>query len=178
MFEPKTTLFSFHFDFTKVNDEGKVFNRGGEIYIRPCGWFRLALHVLGKYEDDVWLGPKGTRAESTAGEWPVSYHGTGKINQRNIAEYGYELCKTHSGETLPKLIARKMYTTPDPALAAKFAHTFEFNGAYYEVIIQNRVNPKRVVLSVPKETGGTDIFWVSSEESDIRPYGICIRLKK
>jgi len=33
--------------------------------------------VLGKYENDRWLGGKGFRPDE---EWPVAYHGTKEVN--------------------------------------------------------------------------------------------------
>ena len=48
----------------------KRFTRGGVEYHRPCGWMRYAIKVLGKYEDDIWLG-----SNNNPNEWPVSYHG-------------------------------------------------------------------------------------------------------
>ena len=36
----------------------------------------MAVSVLGRYGNDVWLGPDGDRPEEARGEWPVSYHGT------------------------------------------------------------------------------------------------------
>jgi ubiquitin len=59
--EPK-----YDFDFTKINDIGKIFTRGNEVYNRPCGWKRIALKVNGKYENDNWLG-----SSNSTGEWPV-----------------------------------------------------------------------------------------------------------
>ncbi|CAG8475200.1 5876_t:CDS:1 [Dentiscutata heterogama] len=33
---------TYNRDFTNVNDEGKIFTRGGFRYLRPCGWKRIA----------------------------------------------------------------------------------------------------------------------------------------
>src|SRR5215469_12049530 len=43
----------FDYDFTNVNDNGRAFMRGNFEYKRPCGWKRVALNVLNKYEDNV-----------------------------------------------------------------------------------------------------------------------------
>ncbi|CAF1642866.1 unnamed protein product, partial [Didymodactylos carnosus] len=47
----------FNFDFSRINDKGKTFVRGGKPYERPCGSQRIALNVTGKFEkyDDGWL---------------------------------------------------------------------------------------------------------------------------
>ena len=58
----------FHFDFGDVVDK-TTFYREGTIFIRPCGWFRFALDVNGKYSDDVWLiGKKSRRSQYLSAE--------------------------------------------------------------------------------------------------------------
>ncbi|CAF1312144.1 unnamed protein product [Rotaria sp. Silwood1] len=57
---------TYDYDFTKKNDAGRTFQRGPEPYTRPCGWYRKAIKVLGKYENAEWLGT-GTDA------WPVGF---------------------------------------------------------------------------------------------------------
>ena len=47
---------SFDYDFTNMRDDGTKFYRGGKPYYRPYGWYRHALKVRGKYDDDLWLG--------------------------------------------------------------------------------------------------------------------------
>lgn len=49
--------------------------------------------MLGKYEDDIWLGQSGDRTRSSEGEWPVAYHGTHEVNVRNIVREGLRLDK-------------------------------------------------------------------------------------
>ncbi len=63
----------FDYDFTNVRDNRKTFMRGNFEYKRPCGWQRIALNVLDKYEDNVWLGANRGRRISTSSvqnEWP------------------------------------------------------------------------------------------------------------
>ena len=48
-----------------------------------------------EYGDNKWLGTAGYRVESSEGEWPVSYHGTGVNVSGNIAQERY----TSKGET-------------------------------------------------------------------------------
>ena len=63
----------YDYDFTNVNDNGKTFMRGSFEYKRPCGWKRVALNVLNKYEDNAWLGADKRRKHSTSSvqsEWP------------------------------------------------------------------------------------------------------------
>ncbi|CAG8714983.1 1946_t:CDS:1, partial [Acaulospora colombiana] len=48
---------SYGYDFTNIDDKGKQYFRGGVLYQMPCGWKRIALKVIGKYDngDDKWL---------------------------------------------------------------------------------------------------------------------------
>ena len=162
----------FHFDFTSVVDK-KAYNRGGLVYIRPCGWKRYALKEDGKYKDDTWLLGKGKRPDpfsSAQEEWPVSYHGTSYNNGLSIAEEGYRLsqCKRFKHGI-------GIYSTPDIDVAFKYAETRQHSdGKTYKVVIQNRVNPKTLVKITKAETKVGD-YWISPNEDDIRPYGFCTR---
>ena len=49
----------FDYDFTNQVDDGKKYYRGGYEYERPYGWKRYAIKVLGRFENDNWLGEKG-----------------------------------------------------------------------------------------------------------------------
>jgi ubiquitin len=82
---PSTTLFihpnslspSFDYDFTQIDDKGLTFMRGDFEYKRPCGWKRIALNVLNKYEDNIWLGANDHRqslTNSVQNEWPGIYY--------------------------------------------------------------------------------------------------------
>lgn len=168
----------YDFDFTNLSDTSMCW-RGDEPYVRPRGWYRMALKVKGKYPDgDAWLGTNGWRSNSVPGEWPASYHGTtlkgakGIINSHYIpgprASYG-----------------RGIYSTPDLSIAEKnYAKSFtsQTTGKTYKVILQNRINPeKRKICSYPKFWLIPVDQWESAEkekeiaESSIRPYGILIK---
>ena len=132
----------YNFDFTHVKDEGQIFKRGNIVYKRPCGWNRVALNVKSRYRDNVWLvGRNGNKrkhgTDSVVGEWPVSYHGTGKGFAENIAKEGYDLKK---GKRFK--YGRGVYSTPDPAIAEKYASTYEYEGMKFKVLVQNRVKVK------------------------------------
>ena len=73
-----------------IQDDGKVFYRGGKIYTRPIGSKRYAIKVLDQYEDNKWLGSQGNRE---SGEWPVAYHGTEESNVLDIVKQGFDLEK-------------------------------------------------------------------------------------
>ncbi|XP_033122888.1 uncharacterized protein LOC117121711 [Anneissia japonica] len=165
---------TFNYDFTKLDDGNTQYFRGGLPYQRPCGWFRHAIKVKGKYEDDIWLGNIGNRTESTAKEWPVSYHGW-NMTSDNIP-IGAVASNGLNG----------IITTPSLHLVAeKFVDTFEFEGNTYQIALQNRINPNAVnghLVTIPgKETGASADFWLSPKQDpskrvyDVRPYGILIR---
>jgi hypothetical protein len=147
----------YDFDFTHLRDTGRSFSRGGHEYKRPCGWQRIALKVLGKYPNDIWLG-----SSNAPEEWPVSYHGTAYHNANSIAEEGFKLSR---GKSFAH--GRGIYSTPNVAVAEKFAKEFWENGTRYKVVVQNRVNPDTLEKF--------DQFWVSPKDEDVRPYGICIK---
>jgi hypothetical protein len=156
----------YDYDFTNVDDKGKRFTRGGVEYRRPCGWKRFAIKVTGKYEDEIWLG-----SNDGPNEWPVSYHGTGHDAAKSIAQTGYDLTrhKRHAH-------GRGIYSTPDINVAKGFAKSFIVNGQQYFVILQNRVNPKNLT-KVPHDETGNGEFWISPNDKDVRPYGVCIMKK-
>ena len=154
---------SFDHDFTNESDNGKVYIRGGEVYHRPYGWYRFALKVLNKYEDNTWLGDKGPRTASTPGEWPVSYHGTSKEGAEGIATEGYDI---NRGKRF--LYGRGIYSSPDLYFIERYATKFSENGKQYKVVFQNRVNPDKLRKAF------RDKYWIA-DDSDIRPYGILVK---
>ncbi len=144
--------------------------RGGEEYTPPCGWYRYGLRVKFRFDngDNSWLGPRTHRNWTSAGEWAVSYHDTGLYEGRSIAQDGYEV----TGENASNF-GRWMFSTPDPETAARYSKQFEFEEDHYQVMLQNRVNPKTLV-KIPADSAGGVEFWVSPE-ADIRPYGVLVR---
>jgi hypothetical protein len=156
----------YDYDFTNIDDKGKRFTRGGVEYRRPCGWKRYAIKVVGKYEDEIWLG-----SNDCPNEWPVSYHGTGHDAANSIAQTGYDLTKHERF-----LYGRGIYSTPDIDVAKGFAKSFTVNAQEYLVILQNRVNPK-TLIKTPCDKTGPPKYWISPNDKDIRPYGMCIMKK-
>ncbi|CAB5207175.1 unnamed protein product [Rhizophagus irregularis] len=162
----------FDYDFTNVNDNGKAFMRGNFEYKRPCGWKRVALNVLDKYENNIWLGVRGDRkslTDSVHNEWPVSYHGTASHNCKSIAEDGYLLCKSKRFA-----FGHGIYSTPDIDVASKYAAKFTHEGDRYQVVFQNRINQTNLVR-VSKEETRVGEYWISPDGIYLRPYGICIK---
>ena len=159
----------FDYDFTKRSDDGKKYYRGGYQYQRPYGWKRYAIKVLGRFENDIWLGEQGERFESSKGEWPVSYHGTGKSATGSIAQDGYLLSK---GKRFK--FGRGIYSTPSIEVASKYAQKFEHEGKEYKIVFQNRVCPDNLAI-IDAKTTGVGEYWVQPRQDLIRPYGICIK---
>ena len=163
----------YDYDFTNMRDSGTRYFRGGHEYQRPYGWKRYALKVLGKYDNDNWLGPTRwfwSRAESAEGEWPVSYHGTARNGTSSLAEDGYRLTAGRSFR-----LTRGIYSTPSIDTAASYALTFEMDRKRYQMVFQNRVNPVNLLVLPEQPAAGGGQFWVSPQQEDVRPYGICVR---
>ena len=161
----------FDYDFTrKVNDGTKYF-RGGYEYQRPYGWKRYALKVVGKYENDKWLGDPGQRLLSSDGEWPVSYHGTGEHAGRNIAQEGYRLSK---GKRFK--FGYGIYSTPSIEVAEMYAKSFTLKGKLCKMVLQNRVCPTNLQIVNAETTGVGAEYWVHPKKDFIRPYGFCVKM--
>ncbi|XP_070778195.1 uncharacterized protein [Enoplosus armatus] len=173
-FDPK-----YDYDFTNVSDSAQCV-RGEEIYVRPKGWYRIALKVKGKYPDgDTWLGTDGWRSHTVPGEWPVSYHGTHVDRAKGIIRSHYR-----AGNGAEH--GRGIYSTPDihVAEAERYAKTFtsQTTGKMYKVILQNRINPeKRQICKrsdywlIPVREGTSAEEEKQIVEASIRPYGILIK---
>ena len=166
----------FNFDFTDVDDGDTKFYRGRKRYYRPCGWKRYAIKVKGQFQDekdgvdDKWLGKPGFRQDSTKGEWPVSYHGTAKENSNSITTSGYLMNKC-----IRERFGPGIYSSPSINVAADYATLFPYEGVDYQLVFQNRVCPCCVKVISAQKTGAGGEYWITGEESHIRPYGICIR---
>ena len=79
----------------KVDDDTKYF-RGGYVWIPPALYGkRYAFKVLGRFDNDKWLGKQGQRAGpgSSKGELLVSYYGTRGSVSGSIAQDGYNMSK-------------------------------------------------------------------------------------
>ena len=148
-----------------ATDGANAFIRGNRRFIRPCGWTKRALFVLGKYENDIWLG-----SSSAAGEWPVAYHGTKKETAEAFCKRGGVLRSRGKKYTSGKGI----YTTPSPALAEQQTDSFEFGGLKYKMIFMDRVSMDHTVEYDLSGIGGGTYFITSDEK--VRPY--CVLLKQ
>ncbi|MGH0117794.1 UNVERIFIED_CONTAM: hypothetical protein FKN15_039965 [Acipenser sinensis] len=176
MFVDESQFFDppYDYDLTNINDNGKTFYRGGEEYRRPCGWYRYAVKVLGKYEDgDRWLGvgEPQYRLNSASGEWPVSYHGTSEQGSEGIL----------SGEYRPgpnAVHGRGVYSSPDIRVGTNYAKSFSHNGKTYKIVLQNRVNPETRKIIPANQANDVGDYWLIPEgnimRNSIRPYGLLL----
>ncbi|GAA6232599.1 uncharacterized protein LOC108891260 [Lates japonicus] len=174
----------YDYDFTNIKDGNTKFLRGNEQYFRPCGWNRVALRVMQKYDGgDHWLGT-GKDA------WPVSYHGQNMDGSLGIIV-------THKGCPDNKLLdaaaaslvagetrGRGVYSTPDIKMAEKYCKRFKskVDGNTYKVLLQNRINPEERkecqrenvwVVYIPE--GHNDVQTRAIVQKSIRPYGLLLR---
>ena len=195
--DPSELAPNYDYDFTNKVDDGRTYKRGDFVYHRPYGWKRFALNVQGRPEyggDDTWLGPNGIRTGTTAGEWPVSYHGTYVDSVHDIVDEGYKIGPRD-------LHGPGVYSSPSiKMIGERYAQKFSFKGKTYKVALQNRVNPAKAVKQKESKPPSPDPYgdctlviiekkfthvgadyWrcphhdPSSGIYDIRPYGILIR---
>ncbi len=67
---------------------------------------------------------------------------------------------------------RGIYTTPELSVALRYADAFTYNGQKHKFILQNRVNPE-TIERISKVRTGLGEYWISQNDFDVRPYGIC-----
>lgn len=150
----------YNYDFTHIVDHNN-FSRGKKPYIRPCGWLRIGLNVLGKYKTDAWL-----TEDNSKGAWINSYYPTDLIKVK-----GY-LQDNETKSSLDKLLKgfkdRVIVSMMDIKEAEKCSQEFDYQGTKYKFVIQNRVNPKGF-----SECCGSNVYLCSPD--DIRPYGLLIK---
>lgn len=167
-----------------LQDGALQFHRGAEPYIRPCGWKRVALRVVNKYQGgDSWLGTGGQA-------WPVSYHGY---------QMDGSVLLTHTGdpEEQPGFLdaaagavnaggtrGRGVYSTPLISIAEKYCKTFtsKVDGKTYKVVLQNRINPEKRrrcqrddlwLVYIPQ--GSSDAQTRAIVQESVRPYGLLLK---
>ena len=156
----------YDYDFTNINDYGKVFMRGGLEYKRPCGWKRYALKVDDKYENNNWIGKTGRSNNDS--EWAVSYHGTKIYLAKPI-------CLNGSKPGINNKYGIGVNCTPNISTAEKYAEIFTSptTGRNYKIVFQNRVKPSAIIKCQEKDGPGE--YWYVPDGKDIRPYSICIK---
>ena len=160
--------------------------RGGEPYHRPIGWQRYGLNMsLLKYENNSWLASDGNE-----NEWAVAYYGlrvdralyttlfdtNGKFSPSFKAGMGQVAAKKKDknpkSSEFNKDCGCGHYLSVKADIAENHTCNFTINGEKYRVILQCRVNPKKM----RKPEGLNDVIVINRSE-DIRPYGILIKLE-
>lgn len=154
--------------------------------MRPCGWNRVALRVLNKYDGgDSWLG-------TGSGAWPVSYHGykmdgsNGIIltHRENRADEPGFLDAAAASITTGDTRGRGVYSSQDINIAEMFCKKFNssVDGKMYKVVLQNRINPEKMekcqrdgywLVYVPK--GSSDMQTRAIVLESLRPYGMLLK---
>lgn len=176
----------YDYDFTNIKDGDRKFMRGKELYVRPCGWNRVALRVTKRYDDgDCWLGT-GDDA------WPVSYHGHNMDGSLGIiltrdgdpSDEPSFLDAAAASLTMGDTRGRGVYSTPDVKMAEKYCKKFKskVDGKTYQVVLQNRINPKKRtkcqredvwLVYVPE--GCNHVKTQAIVQESIRPYGLLLK---
>ena len=165
---PKLLDPRYNFVYPGIGQDSRSFSRGNRSFTRPYGWKKIALKVLGEYDNDQWLGvSRYDETDSADKEWPVSYHGTRKGFAEAIAEEGYALEK---GKRF--LYGRGIYSSPDPEVAESYAAPFNHEGASYKLIFMNRVN---MGFTREIKTTNGQIYFITSDDRHIRPYAILLK---
>jgi hypothetical protein len=158
---PKENLLdsTFDYDFTHVDDNGKVYQRGTRPYLRPCGWKRCAIKAERQYEDDVWIG-----CLNLPGEWPVGYHGTDFDKIQDV------ISKVITVDQVKNVVYNKAHLTAvDIKDAEKFAKTVTVDGRVVKFVIQSRIRPENIIFNDQQN------FMLLPSYEDLRPYGICYK---
>ncbi|RGB37945.1 hypothetical protein C1646_812953 [Rhizophagus diaphanus] len=81
-----------------------------------------------------------------------------------IAGEGYRLDKGNRFR-----YGKGIYSTPIIEIAENFATMFMHKGTLYKAVFQNRVNPEGFEEHYDVK------YWVTPNEKDIRPYGLCVK---
>lgn len=155
---------TYDYDFTTIDDSGKTFQRGPEPYKRPCGWYRKAIKVLGKFENETWLG-------TDRNAWPVAYHGTRADNAKAILRNGL---LAGGSEAVPIVngaaYGAGIYLSPNHCYSGStyYAKPSTVNDRCYQIMFQVRVKSSSIRKHSPD-------VWVCQNSEDIRPYGILMK---
>lgn len=163
----------------------KADKRGGEIYHRPVGWIRYALKVEHFYPNPkVWLASNGN-----PDEWAVAYIGFKISPLRSLQsrlfknakfdphiENSKQLKFVNLEDVNPRslrcgeLCNIGIICSPRPEDAECHTKEFIVNDIKYKMLLQCRVNPKRI-----RHPKGFKDLYIINNEINIRPYGILLK---
>lgn len=154
----------YHYSYTSKTVKNMNRMRGGEGFIPPLGYTKLALNV-DKFPEDGWL-------DKTDG-WHLVYHGT-RCRPCIIKSIVLEGFKVKGGKTQAAngtLFGTGVYCTPNPEKAERDAQDQPFVDRaedVYLVLFLCRVRPGSYEIHTSKH-------WLVKDPRDIRPYGILLR---
>ena len=103
------------------------------------------------------------------GEWSVLYHGTVEIKLKTIVLDGYDLTKEKRF-----VFGYGVYSTLDINATEKYPIKLSHESGQYLVVLQNRMNPARLI-KIPADRTAVSEYWISPSNKDVLPYGICNR---
>lgn len=155
--------FDYDYNYEYKEYDKVKYMRGGREYLRPYGWYRFGLKIRGKYDngDDKWLGDNNSE-----GEWVNAYHGTKIRNVNSILKVGLRPGTRNQ-------YGIGIYCSPKIKTATEYADSFEYEGNYYQVVIQVRVKPDKIVEC--KSKGGNEDYWYIEKSENIRNFGLLMK---
>jgi len=167
-----------------------VWQRGGQKYVLPVGWFRLGTEVRQEY----------LNRRSEIELWPVAYHGCTRQTVLSILMHvrvmfpgdtlidGTVLNAAH-GQVWADRVAGGgpcIYCSPsiNYAGAPPYAKPFPTKSGEAQVVIQLRVKPSAINKFpetlrgkyTDKEFDSKELEWVINDRTAVVPYGLLVRL--
>ena len=145
---------------------GENETRGGKPYNPPKGWHKYGLKVFNRYDNknNAWLGCGGH-----SGEWCVGYCPITGINKKIDQTYENDEDSYHRD----KKVGIGVYCTSKPETMEEITDEININGTNYKVGFMIRLKPDKIRCPKTKD----DIWVVSGNEDEFRPYGILIKKK-
>lgn len=157
---------AFHFRYTSSCVESMIQHRGGEAFVPPLGYTKLALNVNDKYPEEDWLDKKDG--------WHVAYHGT-RCRPCIIKSIVIEGFKVNGGKDKAangNLFGDGVYCTPNPEKAEQYAKEVPFLdrncGDSYLVLFSCRVRPGTYEVC-------SSNHWLVKDPLNIRPCGVLLK---
>ncbi len=184
LYMPKSILYPLADRFYTQEKNEK---RGGMIYMKPNGWIRFGLKVNSCYPDcKIWLTKDGN-----PNEWAVAYVGFKVSPLRSLKRRLFDSSDAFLNPTLEN--SKQMtyvkiedvnpnslqlgepcnigiICTPNSIEAEKHTTQFIVDNKKYKMILQCRVNPRKV--RIPK---GTKDLYIINNQVNIRTYGILLK---
>lgn len=172
----------YNFDYRPAHTP-KQDTRGSCPYYLPVGWYRFALNVDNKFDNDtLWLG-----CINRPGEWPVAFHGTCAEAVTGIVQHGLlpsavkvDAMRDEAIEQIgdeadrPGLyVATHCNGGSDLYTRVFTVTTFPGKSEQFRIVFQCRVQPgKYTTHKSPVKEGEA---WRIVDPKAVRPYGILLK---